>query len=61
LLIADRGAHRAVFLYGFAKRERDSIDPDELVMLKEIAGKWLAARTKYIVQAFNEGVLLEVA
>jgi hypothetical protein len=60
VLIAYRHAHRAVFLYGFAKRERDNIDPDELVTLKEIAGKWLAADTKHIVRALNEGVLQEV-
>jgi hypothetical protein len=60
ILIAYRRAHRAVFLYGFAKRERDNIEPDELVTLREIAGKWLAADTKRIVQALNEGVLQEV-
>jgi hypothetical protein len=60
VLIAYRRAHRAAFLYGFAKRERDNIDPDELVTLREIAGKWLAADTKRIVQALNEGVLQEV-
>ncbi len=60
VLIAYRRAHRAVFLYGFAKRERDNINPDELVTLREIAGKWLAADTKHIVQALNEGVLQEV-
>jgi hypothetical protein len=60
VLIAYRRARRAVFLYGFAKRERDNIAPDELVTLKEIAGKWLAADTKRIVEALNEGVLQEV-
>jgi len=60
ILIAYRAKHRAVFLYGFAKSERDNIDPDELVTLQEIAEKWLAADTKRIVQALNEGVLQEV-
>ena len=60
VLIAYRAKHRGVFLYGFAKSERDNIDPDELVTLQEIAEKWLAADTKGIVQALNEGVLLEV-
>jgi hypothetical protein len=49
-----------VFLYGFAKNERDNIHPDELLTLREIAGKWLAADTKRIVQALNEDVLQEV-
>jgi hypothetical protein len=37
MLIAYRAGHRAVFLYGFAKRERENIDPDELATLREIA------------------------
>jgi hypothetical protein len=60
LLIAYRAKQRAVFLYGFAKRERENIDPDELVTLREIAAQWLAADAKRIVQALNEGVLQEV-
>ena len=60
VLIAYRAGHRAVFLYGFAKREPDNIEPDELMTLREIAGKWLAADTKRIVQALNEGILHEV-
>jgi hypothetical protein len=61
MLIAYRAKHRAVFLYGFAKRERENIDPDELVTLREIAAKWLAAEAKHIAQALNEGVLQEVS
>ena len=60
LLIGYRGKHRAVFLYGFAKRERENIEPDELVTLREIAARWLAADGKHIAQALNEGVLQEV-
>jgi hypothetical protein len=60
VLIAYRAKHRGVFLYGFAKRERENIDPDELVSLREIAAKWLTADTKRIAQAINEGVLQEV-
>lgn len=61
LLVAYRAKHRAVFLYGFAKRERENIDPDELVTLREIAGRWLAADAKHIAQALDEGILEEVA
>ena len=60
LLIAYRAKHRAVFLYGFAKRERENVEPDELVTLREIAAQWLAADAKHIAQALNEGVLQEV-
>lgn len=36
-LIAFRKNKRAVFLFGFAKNERDNIEDDELTSLKEIA------------------------
>ena len=61
VLIAYRAGHRAVFLYGFAKREQENIGPDELLTLREIAAKWLAADAKHLVQALNEGVLQEMA
>nr|WP_294504577.1 hypothetical protein [uncultured Rhodopila sp.] len=34
--VPHRAGERAVFLYGFAKTERDPIDPDELLTLREI-------------------------
>jgi hypothetical protein len=61
VLIAYRTGHRAVFLYGFAKRERDNIEPDELLTLREVAAAWLAASMKQITEALNQGALKEVA
>jgi hypothetical protein len=61
VLIAYRAGHRAVFLYGFAKRERENIQPDELTTLREIAVAWLAADAKRISEALKEGALKEVA
>jgi hypothetical protein len=43
VLIAYRPGRRAVFLYAFAKSERDNIDPDELVTLRDIGAAWLRA------------------
>jgi hypothetical protein len=60
LLIAYRAQHRAVFLYGLAKRGRENIEPNELMTLREIAAQWLAADAKHIARALNEGVLQEV-
>jgi hypothetical protein len=37
MLIAYRMKDLSVFLYGFAKNERDNIDGDELTTLREIA------------------------
>ncbi len=60
VLIAYRAGHRGVFLYGFAKRERENIARDELLTLRDIAGAWLAADVKHIANALKEGVLEEV-
>ncbi len=60
VLIAYRIGNRAVFLYGFSKRERDNINSKEVLSLREIAAVWLAADAKRIAHALNEGVLQEV-
>ena len=60
LLIAYRAGERAVFLYGFAKNERDNIDPDELLTLREIGAGWLAATPREIDRALADDVLQEV-
>ena len=49
-----------MFVYGFAKRERENIEPDELVTLREIAAAWLRADLKAIAQALKDGALKEV-
>lgn len=60
MLIAYRAGNRAVFLYGFAKRERENIDPDELLTLREIGAAWLTADTRRIARAIEEDALQEV-
>ena len=60
-LIAYRARHRAVFIYDFAKNERDNIDPDELITLREIGAAWLAAETAAIARAIREAALQEVS
>jgi hypothetical protein len=54
-LIAYRAGMRAVFLYAFAKNERDNIDPDELQTLREIGASWLSADIRCIARAIDEG------
>ncbi len=51
---------RAVFLYGFAKNERENIDDDELTTLREIAAGWLEADDKHLENAIGKGFLQEV-
>lgn len=60
MMVAYRTKERAVFLYGFAKNERDNIDPNELLTLREIAAAWLTADSAKIKQAVEEKALQEV-
>ena len=60
MLIAYRVRSRAVFLYAFAKRERENIGPDELLTLREIGTAWLEADARRIAHAIAEGALQEV-
>ena len=61
LLIAYRSGKRAVFLYGFAKSERDNIEADEMETLKEIGAAWLEAKIESLEYAIKEGILREVS
>jgi hypothetical protein len=60
LFIAYHAKHRAVFLLGFAKNERDNIDDDQLASLKKIAAGWLGASAPIIDAAIAEGALVEI-
>jgi hypothetical protein len=44
----------------FAKNERDNIDPDELLSLREIAERWLAADEGMIARGITDGALQEI-
>jgi hypothetical protein len=51
---------RAIFLFGFAKNERDNIDNKQLTTLREIVASWFAADDGKIAQALKDGLLIEV-
>lgn len=59
-LIAYRRGKRAVFLYGFAKSERENIGRDELAELQKIGSNWLNASSEKIAEAVDWCVLEEV-
>jgi hypothetical protein len=61
LLIAYRSGNRAVFLYGFAKNERENIDNDQLKTLREIGAVWLEAKKDCLEDAIKKGLLKEVS
>ena len=60
MLIAHRAGTRAVFLYAFAKNEREDIDPDELLTYREIGAAWLGAEAQRLAQALADGNLQEL-
>jgi hypothetical protein len=59
-IVAYRSGGRAVFLYAFAKSERDNISDDELAALRIIGANWLAASAELVRKAIEEGDLKEI-
>ncbi len=59
-LIAYKAGHCAVFLFGFAKSERDNIVPDQLAELKEFACGFLRLSDRDFTDDVTEGRLQEV-
>ncbi len=51
---------RAIFLFGFAKNERENIDDDQLKSLRDVIAAWFAADETKITQALKDGLLIEV-
>lgn len=49
-----------MFLFGFAKNERDNVDNDELETLRERGQVFLALSTGQLVRLLAEGDLTEV-
>lgn len=50
-----------MFLYGFAKNDRDNIGDDGLQTLRIIGSNWLEATIEVIGQALADGDLQEIA
>lgn len=59
-IVAYRKKDRAVFLYGFAKNERDNIDDDDMNDLKRTAGIFLAFDRHAFQVAVEAGDLREI-
>ena len=60
-LIAFHSETRSVFLYGYAKNERDNIGAEELEKFKTLAKRFLTMTDDRIEQALGESELMEVA
>ena len=59
-MIAYRRDVGSIFLYGFAKSERDNVDDDELETTRDIAKGWLTASTDQMARALADGLIHEV-
>lgn len=59
-LVVYRAGERAVFLYGFAKNERDNIDDDELARLRRAAEEILTWSDRQIAALLATGEWLEI-
>jgi hypothetical protein len=59
-VIAYRASQRSVFLYGFAKNERDNIENWELDALRKLARQYLDYNDLQIVKAIEAAELKEV-
>jgi hypothetical protein len=60
MIVAYRAGGRAVFLYGFAKNDRDNIDSDALQTFRTIGANWLAADAETLMRAVDDGDLQEI-
>ena len=59
--IVFRQGDRAIFLFCFAKSDRDNIDDDELESLRRAASGWLSADTGFLAESVRDGALLEIS
>jgi hypothetical protein len=59
-VIAYHSAQRAVFLYGFAKSERENVGPGELADLKELARQFLGMSDAEIAKVLHANGLKEL-
>jgi hypothetical protein len=60
VIVAYRAKGRAVFLFGFAKNERENISPDELMFLRRLSENWLAADNERVRKEIETGNLQEI-
>ena len=59
-LVAYRSKQRAIFLYGFAKNEREYVRPDELTSFRRAGEYWLSVDAVTIGKSLEDGAIEEV-
>jgi hypothetical protein len=55
-----RRGERAFFAYGFAKKDQDSIKPDELKAFRKLADAMLALDDESLAAAMRNGTITEI-
>jgi hypothetical protein len=59
IIIFQKG-ERALFVYGFAKSDREDIEPDELVGFKKLAKEWFTFSDQKIAAMIKNQELTEI-
>lgn len=59
-VIAYRLGHRAIFIYGLAKNDRENFTENELEAARAIGKIWIPAPEKQIAHGVEDGQLIEV-
>jgi hypothetical protein len=60
VIVAYRAKGRAVFLFGFAKSDRENVDSRELESLRAFGNRWLTANETQIALGIREDEIQEV-
>lgn len=60
VIVATNFGERWVFMFGFAKSERDNIDDDELKLIKRLAATLLSLNESDLRKAITADELLEI-
>ncbi|OGA21370.1 MAG: hypothetical protein A3I02_09195 [Betaproteobacteria bacterium RIFCSPLOWO2_02_FULL_67_26] len=60
MILASNLGDRWVFMFGFAKNERDNIDDKELKLIKDLASVYLAMDEPMLKRAITAGELVEI-
>jgi hypothetical protein len=59
-IIAYKKDDKAFFLYGFAKNQKENLEPDELHSFKNLAKQLLALNDEQIQKLLENGILTEI-
>jgi len=59
-MILFKAGTRAFFVHGFAKNEKDNIEPEDLIAFRKLATRMLEYKDTELTQALNKHILTEV-